>query len=187
MGVFVENTGRVLRQIKLDELTTPESKEIMIGFLTATKPDVVIIGGFNLATHQLHIELKKTLRQMVGANDSDEVDPADPFAPPRPYNLDAELLDKEIPLAFVHDAVARVYMNSVQGKDEHPSWPANARYAFALARYAQDPLNEYCALGADVVAVQYHPMQRYVGVLRGLLTDYGLTISPIRRSRKKSC
>jgi transcription elongation factor SPT6 len=67
------------------------------------------------------------------------------------------LSKRQIPLIYVHDDVARLYMNSARAIQENPGWPANSRYALGLARFTQDPLNEYCALGADLVAITYVP------------------------------
>ncbi len=158
LAVQLDRNSRVAHQLKLDDITTANNREQLIELLQEHRPDVVVIGGFTLDTHLLRVELKKILRELAGGGGANDLDP---FGDLRDTINDPPL-EGEIPLVYVHDAVARIYMNSIQAQQEHPSWPNNARYALGLARYAQDPLNEYSALGADIVAVQYNEWQRYV-------------------------
>jgi transcription elongation factor SPT6 len=163
LAVHLSEKGRVVQQLKLDDVFDPQNREQLVELLSNRKPDVVVIGGFTLETHPLRLGLKKILREMAGAAEPNQED-FDTSTGFRDAGNEA-LLENEIPLIYVHDAVARIYMNSTQSKEEHPSWPTNARYALALARYAQDPLKEYCNLGADVTAVHFNDWQRYVSGL----------------------
>jgi transcription elongation factor SPT6 len=157
--VHLSEKGRVLQQIKLDDVVDPQNREQLVELFSSRKPDVVVIGGFTLETHPLRLALRKILREVAGGVEPNPEE-VDPFGLRDPANEPP--LENEIPLIYVHDAVARIYMNSKQSQEEHPSWPTNARYALALARYAQDPLKEYCNLGADVATVQLNDWQRYV-------------------------
>lgn len=160
MAVFLEANGHINAQTKFDSMTEPDDVEEFKAFLEEHKPDVITIGGFTAQTHRLKKEvdghLKSFASQQLGAGDR------------MPQGLsnstEQEYLDmlaaKQIPLIHVQDEVARLYMNSTRALQENPAWPPNARYALGLARYVQDPLNEYCSLGSDITAITYAPKQQ---------------------------
>ena len=51
--------------------------------------------------------------------------------------------------------VARLYQHSPRADDEFSSFAPVAKYCIGLARYMQSPLNEYAALGPDIVAINF--------------------------------
>jgi transcription elongation factor SPT6 len=156
MAVFLDAKGHISAQSKFDGLGPTEDAQAFAAFVKEIKPDVVVIGGFTAETHRLRIEadgiLKDNAAQEAGGDGM--MQGLSGFA-------EHEYLDvlsrRQIPLIYVPDEVARLYMNSARAIQENPSWPPNARYSLGLARFVQDPLNEYCALGADLIAITYYP------------------------------
>lgn len=69
--------------------------------------------------------------------------------------FDEKLQPYSIPLIFPQDATARLYMTSEEAEKEHPTLPLNGRYALALARYTQNPLNAYCKVGRSIASVTF--------------------------------
>ncbi|GAA5881838.1 hypothetical protein JCM1840_001631 [Sporobolomyces johnsonii] len=63
---------------------------------------------------------------------------------------------------YVNDEVARIYQNSQRANVEFSELSTVGKYCVGLARYAQSPLNEYAALGADLAALTYDPNQKFL-------------------------
>jgi transcription elongation factor SPT6 len=61
----------------------------------------------------------------------------------------------DIPVIYVFDDVARIYQHSKRAADEFSALSPVAKYCVGLARYAQSPLNEYAAMGADITAISF--------------------------------
>ncbi|KZO97710.1 hypothetical protein CALVIDRAFT_535812 [Calocera viscosa TUFC12733] len=61
---------------------------------------------------------------------------------------------------YVPDEVARIYQNSTRAAQEFGSFSVIARYCIGLARYVQNPLNEYAALGEDISIVKFDDDQK---------------------------
>ncbi len=59
----------------------------------------------------------------------------------------------------MNDEVARLYKDSPRAVSDHPSLLTLTRYSVALARYLQNPMKEYAALGEDVISLAFHPCQ----------------------------
>jgi len=156
MAVFLDNKGHISAQSKFDGLGAGEAASEFLTFVKEIKPDVVVIGGFTAETHRLRIEADGILKDLAAqdAGRDGMMQGMSGFA--EQEYLDA-LSRRQIPLIYVQDEVARLYMNSARAIQENPAWPANARYALGLARFVQDPLNEYCALGPDLTAITYFP------------------------------
>lgn len=151
MAVFLDAKGLVGAQAKFDGMNTPEQVAEFENFVKEQSPEVIAIGGFTAETHRLHQHVDATLKNMAvpGAPDPGLARAREEWT----YLAQA----RQIPLIWVRDEVARLFMNSKRAVDEYPAWPANARYALGLARFVQDPLNEYCALGADITAITLLP------------------------------
>jgi transcription elongation factor SPT6 len=156
MAVFLDAKGQVHAQAKFDGLGVTEDATDFANFVKEHKPDVVVIGGFTAETHRLRMETDAILKDIAATNASGTgmIQGMSGFAGEEYLDV---LSKRQIPLIYVHDDVARLYMNSARAIQENPGWPANSRYALGLARFTQDPLNEYCALGADLVAITYVP------------------------------
>lgn len=164
--IFINDERRLLAQQQYDNLADQDPKDQFTKALKHYKPDVIVIGGFSVETARLRSDVDLVLRDMVKEamyGDRNAPQPGDGLGGALDQVYQDYLEKNKIPLIYVSDAVARIYMNSDRAQEENPELPANARYALALARYAQDPLNEYCALGPDLAAVLYIPrFQPYI-------------------------
>lgn len=133
---------------------------MFIELLEKRKPKVVVIGGFSVQTARLKDAALAAIRQhaieLLGQNPP--VSDAYPDHEGFQYAMaeyDEKLKAHLIPLIFVNDATARLYMSSEEAEKEHPNLPLNGRYALGLARYAQNPLNAYCKLGRHIASVTF--------------------------------
>ncbi|KDE06243.1 hypothetical protein MVLG_03402 [Microbotryum lychnidis-dioicae p1A1 Lamole] len=162
--VFMDAEGHVREQLKVDNLHRMEDaqRESFTELLRRRRPQVVVIGGFSPNTNRLYQDFM-TFSQ--GVSDSIVVDQddlrnqdvdEDPFTPDQ---LTARAAFETI---YVYDNVARLYQSSPRALIEFPELSTISRYCVALARYAQSPLNEYAALGDDLVALSYDPNQKYL-------------------------
>ncbi|KAI1316773.1 Transcription elongation factor spt6 [Mortierella claussenii] len=69
----------------------------------------------------------------------------------------------DTPVMMINDEVARLYQNSKRGVEEFPEVNPLTRYCISLARLVQNPMNEYAALGRDLINIRQHPLQHLVG------------------------
>ncbi|KAI5807109.1 SH2 domain-containing protein [Geopyxis carbonaria] len=143
VGVFFDEDKNYIEQIKVDDLREPEKQEKLVTALRKNRPDVIGIAGFSVRTHRLAEDLRKLIDEhnILVADEGDE--------------------DERTPIevVYVNDEVARLYQNSDRAKVDHPDLPPLGRYCCALARYLQNPLLEYAALGKDIVVLAFHPAQ----------------------------
>ncbi|KAL5532712.1 SPT6 [Sanghuangporus sanghuang] len=169
--VFLDEAGRLREHAQIDNLQDSKNKEEFRDFLKRRRPDVVVVGGFSMRTADLSHQIKLTLRP----HELDYYRPADSIA--------AEDLSQDdpafnIPVIYCFDEVARLYQHSKRGEDEFPELLILQRYCVGLARYVQSPLNEYAALGRDVVAITFDtrsqplvPPERLLKVFERVLVD----------------
>jgi transcription elongation factor SPT6 len=155
MAVFLNAKGQIDSQSKFDTLNNPQDLTDFERLIEERKPDVIAIGGFNAETHRLRTDTDAILKNLAAKRLGSDGMPQGMSDLAAQEYLDA-ISQRQTRLIYVQDEVARLYMNSARALQENPAWPPNARYALALARYVQDPLNEYCALGADITAVSYN-------------------------------
>lgn len=165
-AIFINDERRLLAQQQYDNMVNQNNKDQFTDSLKQYKPDVIVIGGFSVETARLRSDVDLVLTDIVKETmygDRNAPQPGDGLGGAIDQMYQDYVNKNKIPLIYVSDDVARIYMNSERARDENPELPANARYALALARYAQDPLNEYCALGPDLAAVLYIPrFQPYI-------------------------
>jgi len=149
MGIFMDEDGRVMESVKYPDFKDTDEKNKFVEVLNRRKPDVLAVGGFSVSTNRLVEDLRRIVEEenltIVGNESGDGED-------------DRVLLE----VVFVQDEVARLYMNSERSLAEHVSLPPVARYCVGLARYMQNPLLEYAALGKDIVSINFHPDQQLV-------------------------
>ena len=148
MGIFMDEDGRVLEQVKYPDFKDVDERNKFVEVLNRRKPDVLAVGGFSVTTNRLIEDLRHiveeenlTILELDSGGDDERA-----------------LLE----VVFVQDEVARLYMNSERGLLEHVSLPPVARYCVGLARYMQNPLLEYAALGKDIISINFHPDQQLV-------------------------
>lgn len=158
MAICLDDTGRTTSHTKFNNLMDDDEKKTFWALINDHNPDVIVLGGFSADTRRLYTEVDVALKELANEQMREDrnVDPNTIF--PRDHEMWAQQMQaKQIPLIFVADDVARIYMNSQRAEQENPGWPAHARYALGLARYVQDPLNEFCALGSDLTTIIFVP------------------------------
>lgn len=138
----MDEAGRLREHTKLDNLVDPDTRDEFVDMVRRRKPDVVVIGGFSMATAKLAQRIKDILHFKD-----------DSAAPHQPHGADEEF-DK-IPVIYVFDDVARMYQHSKRAADEFSALSPIAKYCVGLARYTQSPLNEYASLGADITSISF--------------------------------
>ncbi|PQE23984.1 Transcription elongation factor SPT6 protein [Rutstroemia sp. NJR-2017a WRK4] len=146
---WVEEDGRVLDQGKFDNLSRDQrAREAFVELVRYKKPDVIGISGFSVETHKL----VNSLRDLVQENGLRGGEFEDPDS--------GEDRSEPLEIVIVNDEVARLYKDSPRAAVDHPAFPPLTRYCVALARYLQNPMKEYAALGKDIVSLAFHPSQQ---------------------------
>lgn len=146
---WVEEDGRVLEHGKFDNLTRDErSREAFVELVQRRKPDVLGVSGFSVDTHKLITALRDLVRErgLTGAE----------FEDPESGDDRSEPLE----VVVVNDEVARLYKDSPRAAVDHPTLNSLTRYCVALAKYLQNPMKEYAALGKDITSLSFHPCQQ---------------------------
>ena len=146
---WVEEDGRVLEHGRFENLIRDErSRQALVELVQRRKPDVLGVGGFSVDTHKLILSLKELVEEknLRGAE----------FEDPDTGNDRSEALE----VVVVNDEVARLYKDSPRAAVEHPIFGTLTRYCVALAKYLQNPMKEYAALGKDINSLSFHPCQQ---------------------------
>ena len=156
--VWVEEDGKVIESGKFVDIRLgnadkliPDGKDVdsLVDLIKRRSPDVIAVSGFSVETRKLYKVIQEIvdIRQLRGESyeDDDGVDRSDLFD-----------------VIIVNDEVARLYHTSSRAAQEFPSLPPLARYCVALARYLQDPLDEYAALGKSIDTISFDPSQDLV-------------------------
>jgi transcription elongation factor SPT6 len=156
--VRIDKEGRYRNFIKLDDLRTPENRDQFKRFLIDHKSTVgvITVGGYSPAAFKLMSDVKA-----VAARAADDLKDSESYEDA--LNEEQRAEKANYPAIFVYDDVARLYQNSKRAEDEFQGFPMTFKYCVALARFAQNPVNEYAALGKDLTAVTYDfQHQKYV-------------------------
>ncbi|GAA6054598.1 hypothetical protein JCM3770_000071 [Rhodotorula araucariae] len=167
VGVFLDADGHFREHMTLDRLDgdmDEAQREQFTEFLKRRRPQVVVVGGFSPAATVLLEQFRQfageVAREIVAAGDADDEE-AD-------AGLQYDVVEQRkanraaFESTFVFDDVARIYQHSARAAQEFTELSTLGKYCVGLARYAQSPLNEYAALGADLSALTYDPNQKYV-------------------------
>ncbi|KAH7913720.1 SH2 domain-containing protein [Hygrophoropsis aurantiaca] len=181
--VFLDEAGRFREHIKVDNLVDSDYKDEFVDLLKRRKPDVVVIGGFSIAT----TKLSQRVKEIVNGTPPPGADGNNPNAPdawgvPEPARETNEQLFN-IPVIYVNDEVARIYQHSKRGAEEFSALSPVAKYCIGLARYTQNPLNEYAAAGYDITAISFEeedqhliPKEKLLSALERALVDVTNTV-----------
>jgi len=148
---WVEEDGRVLENGKFNSLSRDDrAREEFVELVQRRKPDVVGVSGFSIETHKLIKDVKDLVEEkgLRGA-DFDDLE-AD------------EMRNEPLDVVVVNDEVARLYRDSPRALLDHPGHTSVTRYCVALAKYLQNPMKEYAALGKDIISLIFHPCQHLV-------------------------
>ncbi|KAI1362889.1 transcription elongation factor SPT6 [Xylaria arbuscula] len=145
---WVEEDGRVVDHGKFVNLARDENqRDAFVDLIEHRKPDVIGVSGFSTDTHRLVRDLEALVQEkrLMGPEylDTDTDD----------YRTDP------LDVVVVNDEVARLYKDSPRAQAEHPTLTSATRYCIALAKYLQNPMKEYAALGKDVATLLYNPCQ----------------------------
>lgn len=145
---WVEEDGRVIETGQLGNLARDEeARDKFADLVHRRQPDVMAVSGFSSDTHKLLKDLENLVMEkgiMGPSYDDPETN---------------ELRTDHMEIVVVNDEVARLYKDSPRAQAEHPTIPPLTRYCVALAKYLQDPLKEYAAVGQDIVSLNFHPCQ----------------------------
>ncbi|KAL7623336.1 Transcription elongation factor spt6 [Parahypoxylon ruwenzoriense] len=146
--VWVEEDGRVTEHGKFENLARNETqRDAFADVIERRKPDVIGVSGFSTESHRLVRDLESLV------NEKNLRGPE--FPDPDTDDYRSELLE----VVVVNDEVARLYKDSPRAQADHPTLSSNTRYCVALARYLQNPMKEYAALGKDVTSLLFNPCQ----------------------------
>ncbi|KAB5572623.1 SH2 domain-containing protein, partial [Coniochaeta sp. 2T2.1] len=145
---YVDENGRVLEHGRFTNLARDaDQRDKLEEIVRRRELDVIGVSGFSADTHRLIKDLENLVseKNLTGPPYRDEDDRED-----RVDQLD---------VIVVNDEVARLYKDNPRAIAEHPTLPPLTRYCVALAKYMQNPLKEYAALGKDVISLSIHPYQ----------------------------
>jgi transcription elongation factor SPT6 len=140
--VFLDEAGRLREHTRIDNLNDLEFQDEFRDLVRRRKPDVIAIGGFSVATTKLSSQIKETLHVTLG-EEGNYVNP------------DEAQEFSRIAITYVFDEIARKYQNSNRVGDEFAAFSPITKYCIGLARYLQNPLNEYTALGSNITAITF--------------------------------
>lgn len=172
IAVLLDKRGNILVQTKFDNLRDEADRESFMDLVIKKNPDVVTVGGMSVHTARVRDDAKKAL-QLVAARSINESAPdSQMYSSQDEYNDAVQLFEDRIrpflvPLIMPPDATARLFMDSDEAKSEYPTLPPSGRYALAMARYTQNPLNSYARFGKkmlDMTFMEHH--QRLVRLMR---------------------
>jgi len=148
---WVDEDGRVVEQGKFINLArNEEQREAFAELVRRRNPDAIGIAGFSADTHRLVKDVENLIseKNLIGPEWED----------PETGGYRSDLLE----VIVVNDEVARLYQDSPRAVAEYPRLNPLTRYCIALARYMQNPMKEYAALGKDITSLLIHPYQRYL-------------------------
>ncbi|KAK5133491.1 hypothetical protein LTR08_007628 [Meristemomyces frigidus] len=156
---YMEENGRVQENGKFTELrlgneekSVPDGKDIapFIELVERRKPDVIAVSGWSYETRRLYTDLRDIVEKhgLMGAPYEDQEE-------------DRERVDP-LDVMIVNDEVARLYHTSPRAEVDHPGVAPLTRYAIALARYMQNPMKEYAALGRDITSISFDSNQQLI-------------------------
>jgi len=160
MAVMLDEEGNIRTQTKFDNLKDEADRLSFIDLVDRRKPKVIVIGGLSVQTARLRDDATAALRILASRSIQESAPTSEGYPSHDEFTAALADFDKKlqpylVPLEFVSDATARLYMLSDEAKQEYPTLPINGRYALALARYTQNPLNAYCKLGKDIGSVTF--------------------------------
>ncbi|KAI9509640.1 transcription elongation factor Spt6 [Russula earlei] len=155
--VFLDEAGRLREHTRIDNLNDLEYQDEFRDFVRRRKPDIITIGGFSVATTRLSSQIKETLH-VTRAEDGNFANPSE-----------AQEFS-QIAITYVFDEVARKYQHSQRVGDEFSAFSPIIKYCIGLARYLQNPLNEFAALGSNITSITFEEEFQHLIPAEKLLT-----------------
>ena len=181
--VFIDRGGRLRDQLTVPNLFDEKARSDFMELVRRRKPESIVVGGYSIHTTKLWHRIKDLLKQESGTGDDDAmqmgpsdnpnsgaptwVAPSTEDAPWQSWEMphwsepgtgeveDGDRWLSKLPVVYVKDDVARIYQSSQRAADEFSALSPLAKYCVGLARYAQSPLMEFCALGGDLGAITF--------------------------------
>ncbi|KAG0236910.1 Transcription elongation factor spt6 [Actinomortierella wolfii] len=136
--VFLDDNGKFADHMKVDTLRDEASQKAFQDFLDKRRPDVVVVGGFSVMTRRLVEQVEKVVNDL------------------------RDLRGDDVTVLMTNDETARLFQNSRRAIEEFPDALPLTRYCISLGRYVQNPMNEYAAMGSDLLNIRHHPLQHLV-------------------------
>jgi transcription elongation factor SPT6 len=127
--VMVDEFGRLRDSTTLDNLTDDQHKDEFVDILDRRRPDVIVVGGFTMATTKLSARVKEIVNTSPGL--------------------------PNIPVVFVPDDLARIYQHTEKQWDTLEAMAPLHKYCLGLARYAISPVNEFAAMSSDISELRF--------------------------------
>jgi transcription elongation factor SPT6 len=160
MAVMLDDDGNIRTQTKFDNLKDDTERESFLELVERRNPKVVVLGGMSVHTAKLRDDVYSALRQHAVTKSGMNAPIQENFGDHGEFGVAMQAFEERIasfqtPMIFVNDATARIFMESEEASKDNPNLPLNGRYALALARYAQNPLNAYCKLGRAIASVTF--------------------------------
>ncbi len=142
--IYMDEAGRLREHTRIDNLVDAENHEEFKDLLRRRRPDVIVVGGFTMAT----TKLAQRVKEVVNPRPPEDIEGG---------NNDSQQNEEtfNIPVIYVWDEVAKIYQHSKRAAEEFSAFSPVARYCVGLARYAQSPLNEYAAMGPDITTISF--------------------------------
>ena len=160
MTVMLDDEGNIRTQTKFDNLKDEADRDTFIDIVQKRQPSVIVVGGMSVQAARLKDDISAALRLLATRRSGENAPVSEAYASHEEFMLatadfDARIAPLMVPLTYVNDATAKIYMTSEEAATEHPGLPLNGRYALGLARYTQNPLNAYCKLGRSISAITF--------------------------------
>lgn len=171
---YVSDDGRVLENGRFTELAPgneeralPDGKDVeaFVEVVRRREPEIIGVSGWSPETRRLIANLEEIVKShdLRGASYADDDD-----------REVSDLLE----VVTVNDEVARLFKTSMKAREQYPGLADLTLYCIALAKYLQDPLKEYAALGRDLVSITFNPAQtllpqeKLIKAFESSLVDY---------------
>lgn len=160
IGVLLGDDGNIRASYKFDNLRDADPRRTFMDVVERQRPDVIAIAGLSVETARLRNDAQSALREIAIEQSGLQPPQPEDYSSHDDYQMELSRFNDSLgnrmtPLIMVNDETARLYMNSTEAAQEHPELPVNGRYALALARYTQNPLNAYARVGKQLTALTF--------------------------------
>ena len=149
-GKHLENGKFTDLRLGNEHIPDPKDVEEFKNLVRRRKPDVVAVSGWSVETRRLYKDLQDIVEK---------------YALEGPLVADPETDREEataLEIVMANDEVARLYHTSERAHKDFPGLPPLTRYVIAIARYLQNPMKEYAALGRDITSISFDPNQNLI-------------------------
>ncbi|ODV94945.1 hypothetical protein PACTADRAFT_50786 [Pachysolen tannophilus NRRL Y-2460] len=152
ISAMLDDEGKLIDLVKFEEyVKDDEFDATFIKLVQKNKPDVIAVSGCNVSTATiLYSKLSKIVENTkLTVNDDDDLE----FETGQPPLLE---------LLWVNNETARLYENSKRGANDYPGKSSLAKFVIGIAKYVQQPLLEYIALGENLPSLSIHKFQSLI-------------------------